>query len=87
MDKEKRPIMSQEDGPNLAKKGWSLTKSLMRYAMSGFPNVEEELFERRMLICNGCESLNKKSAKCGVCGCVVEYKGRMETESCPKKKW
>ena len=45
MDKNKKP---QE--PNLAEKGWSLTKSLMRYAMSGFPNVSEELFEKRMLI-------------------------------------
>ena len=82
MDKNKKP---QE--PNLAEKGWRLTKSLMRYAMSGFPNVSEELFEKRMLICNGCELLKKEKGTCGVCGCVVEYKGRMETESCPEKKW
>ena len=41
MDKNKKP---QE--PNLAEKGWSLTKSLMRYAMSGFPNVSEELLKK-----------------------------------------
>ena len=78
---------NEKQSPNLAQKGWSLTKSLMRYAMSGFPNVGEEIYEKRMLICNGCEHLNRAHSSCMVCGCKVEYKGRMETESCPKKKW
>jgi|TARA_R100000479_G_scaffold164543_1_gene103422 hypothetical protein len=73
--------------PNLIRKGWSLTKSLIRYASEGFPNVSEEIFEKRMLICNSCELLKRDKGTCGVCGCVVEYKGRMKTESCPKNKW
>lgn len=82
MDKDKK-----QETPNIAVKGWSLTKSLMRYAISGFPNVSEELYEKRMLICNGCEDLDKLASACRACGCKVEYKGRMETESCPKQKW
>ena len=82
MDKNKKT-----EEPGLHTKAWSLTKSLTRYAMSGFPNVAEKIYEQRMLICHGCEKLNKEKASCMVCGCKVEYKGRMETESCPQKKW
>ena len=84
---EEKDTEKTNQEPALAAKAWSLTKALMRYGMAGFPNITEELFEKRMLICNGCESLNRKAAKCTVCGCAVEYKGRMKTESCPKKKW
>ena len=59
----------------------------MRYAVEGFPNVSEEIFERRMLICNSCELLKRQNSSCSVCVCAVEYKGRMKTESCPKNKW
>tara|TARA_R100000008_G_scaffold26150_1_gene14237 strand:- start:21378 stop:21617 length:240 start_codon:yes stop_codon:yes gene_type:complete len=79
--------MAENKKLNLAEKGWSLTKSLMRYAMQGFPNVSEKVYEDRMMICNSCELLNKEKGACMACGCAVEYKGRMETESCPKKKW
>jgi len=72
---------------NLAEKGWSLTKSLMRYAMQGFPNVSEGEYEERMMTCHSCEFLSKDTGNCQICGCVVEYKGRMETEKCPKDKW
>ena len=82
MDKDNKPKQ-----PNIIDKGWSLTKSLMRYAVEGFPNVSEEIFEKRMLICNSCELLKRDKGTCGVCGCVIEYKGRMQTESCPKSKW
>ena len=96
MDKNTKPQLNSagepeddklKNSPNLAQKGWSLTKALMRYGMAGFPNVTEDIFERRMLICHGCEDLNKIKSKCTVCGCAVEFKGRMETESCPKNKW
>ncbi len=81
MDKE------EEKNPTLVDKGFNLAKSLLRYATEGFPNVSQDIYEKRMLICNSCESLNKKKAICKLCGCHVEYKGRMETESCPSKKW
>tara|TARA_R100001509_G_C4718097_1_gene165647 strand:- start:15 stop:308 length:294 start_codon:yes stop_codon:yes gene_type:complete len=83
MDKKKDKVTP----PNLLQKGWSLSKSLMRYAVEGFPNVSQEEYEQRMLMCNSCEFLNKKNSTCNVCGCAVEYKGRMETEKCPESRW
>jgi hypothetical protein len=73
--------------PGIIKKGFSLGKSLVRYATAGFPNVSKEIYEQRMMTCNSCELLNKKNETCTSCGCIVEYKGRMETESCPENKW
>ena len=73
--------------PGIIKKGFSLGKALFRYATEGFPNVSQEVYEQRMMTCNSCELLNKKTAACMSCGCHVEYKGRMETEACPEKKW
>ena len=55
--------------------------------VEGFPNVSQEEYEQRMLMCNSCEFLNKKNSTCNVCGCAVEYKGRMETERCPENRW
>ena len=81
------PKLPKRPEPSIMAKGWSLTKSLMRYAVEGFPNVSEQVFEARMLTCNSCEFLKKHESTCGVCGCAIEYKGRMETESCPKSKW
>ena len=87
MDENNKPELPKRPEPNIVSKGWSLTKSLMRYAVEGFPNVSEQVFEARMLTCNSCEFLKKKESTCGVCGCAIEYKGRMGTESCPKNKW
>jgi|10_taG_2_1085330.scaffolds.fasta_scaffold36665_2 hypothetical protein len=87
MDENNRNNLPKRPEPNLTSKAWSLTKSLMRYAVEGFPNVSEKVFEKRMLICNSCEFLKRNNSSCGVCGCAIEYKGRMKTESCPKNKW
>lgn len=73
--------------PNPIQKGFSLAKSLLRYAKEGFPNVSKEIYEKRMVTCQSCDDLNRQKATCNLCGCYVEYKGRMETESCPKNKW
>ena len=73
--------------PSAVKRGFSLAQSLLRYAREGFPNVAQDVYEQRMVTCSGCDDLNKERATCNLCGCYVEYKGRMKTESCPKNKW
>tara|TARA_R100001594_G_scaffold148874_2_gene205166 strand:+ start:207 stop:464 length:258 start_codon:yes stop_codon:yes gene_type:complete len=85
MDKDKKTGSKKE--PNIIKKGFSLANSLLRYAREGFPNVSQDIYEQRMLTCNSCDDLDKKMSTCKLCGCYVEYKARMETESCPKNKW
>jgi len=39
----------------------------------------------RMQICKTCE--HYKAGVCSMCGCVLKYKTKMETERCPIDKW
>jgi len=41
--------------------------------------------EQRMNICMKCE--HNSSNLCSLCGCVLKYKTKMDTEKCPIKKW
>lgn len=58
----------------------------------------ERLANERLNVCNGCDLLDidkeadhahqkicNKSK--GGCGCFLEYKTRVPSENCPKKKW
>jgi hypothetical protein len=38
---------------------------------------------RRMGICNTCEHFN--NGRCNLCGCIINFKTRLETEHCPDK--
>ena len=53
--------------------------------------VGEEVFQGRMKVCMGCDFLDKKSQRCGKCGCFVAAqvigKARLATERCPENKW
>ena len=41
--------------------------------------------EQRIEVCKKCEYYTK--GKCSICGCVLKYKTKMETERCPINKW
>ena len=45
----------------------------------------EELVEKRLAICRGCDKLME--ATCEACGCYVEFRATMREGRCPKKKW
>ncbi len=44
-------------------------------------NWNNELARKRLAICTKCEL--RKGFFCGVCGCVLNAKARLEDESCP----
>lgn len=44
-----------------------------------------ELTAFRRSICDGCEY--KESLRCKACGCFIEAKTKLVTESCPKGAW
>ena len=48
-----------------------------------FTNQEERA--KRQEICNTCTS--KKGVFCGECGCFLIFLRKIETASCPLKKW
>ena len=50
------------------------------------PEIEKQA-ESRMLICTGCDKLNKKNNRCIVCGCFMVAKTRNPKSTCPLNKW
>lgn len=90
----------QADGARLssARLVTEASKSLLRWAASGFTPVDEATYERRLAACRRCEHLRKPDDRllyriatafdasksvCGLCGCVVAKKARVPHEACP----
>ena len=71
------------------------TVALARWSKVGFSTASEEVFEARLRACLGCPNIRQTSsgeaayklmktrATCGLCGCDVEKKARMNSEKCP----
>jgi hypothetical protein len=74
------------------------TIALWNWGRAGFSVVDEETYQRRYGACLACEHLTdppqrliyklsrRKGAHqkvCGLCGCVVEKKARLSSETCP----
>ena len=75
-----------------------VAKSLAAWGATGFTHVDEAAFSRRVSACRSCphakqapETLAYRLAgagkadpsMCGLCGCPIQRKARMSTESCP----
>jgi len=58
-------------------------KALYCWVIGGCPVALSA--EERMKICLKCSHYD--NGKCDICGCVLKYKTKMETEKCPINKW
>ena len=72
-------------------------KALVSWGKSGFSQVDQETYTRRIDACHGCPNLgepgnqlvyklrrkSEDSRVCKLCGCVAARKARLPTESCP----
>lgn len=47
--------------------------------------VDDALYEKRLLICDGCDKL--LGSTCNACGCYVLIRAAAISSACPKKKW
>ena len=69
--------------------------ALARWSKVGFSVASEDVFETRLRACLSCPNIRQTSsteaaykilktrATCGLCGCDVEKKARMNSEKCP----
>lgn len=73
--------------PSLMQQAKNLGGSLINFAKSGFQKADDETYNRRLRICEGCEFLDKEHKRCLKCGCFVKAKAAMGSESCPIGKW
>lgn len=71
--------------PGIVAQASSLARAIAKYAMSGGQNVSDAQYEARLEICRACPFHNQN--RCQLCGCQVDHKAVMATESCPANKW
>ena len=57
------------------------------YARRGLVVTDEKKMNMRMALCSECKSFEKNSARCGLCGCFMNVKVRIEASKCPLSKW
>ena len=61
-------------------------KSLWKYILYG-KRVSFEMYCTRLSCCEYCPFMDKEKWTCTVCGCYVDKKTKMSTESCPRYRW
>lgn len=51
------------------------------------PRTLEEVKEKRLEICRGCEHFIKITHQCKKCGCFMDQKTKIRAATCPVGKW
>jgi hypothetical protein len=87
----KAPRKQKTKDPSLVRKIKSFSRSIYRWARSGFSKASEKQINKRLEICRGCEFWDSEAwggtGKCKKCGCSTYAKIRLKTEKCPIGKW
>jgi hypothetical protein len=60
--------------------------AFLRHAMHLFPNVSDEVYEKRLEECKQCDQ-KTEDWKCADCKCDLILKARWADQECPRKKW
>jgi len=66
-------------------KAKGLVKSVGTWVGAGMPVAEPESINHRITLCRSCEHF--KEPLCLKCGCLMMFKTRMATATCPEGKW
>ena len=70
-------------GPEMAR---NVVKSMIEAAKNPVP-ATNDVFERRIGICKGCDYFDDKRNRCKKCGCLLAAKLRVRNARCPVGKW
>jgi hypothetical protein len=75
--------------PTLTQQAKNLTRSISRYIKSGGGVVSQEVKQKRLAICRGCEFYEPEEQRCLECGCYLQIKASLPSETCPLEipKW
>lgn len=79
--------------PNIFVQAKNFAVAVTEHAASGFKNVNDEEYERRIDICRSCPFAikTKDNVQCSRCGCQmtgnVIAKARWASQKCPENKW
>tara|TARA_R100000781_G_C4039070_1_gene113331 strand:- start:165 stop:530 length:366 start_codon:yes stop_codon:yes gene_type:complete len=73
--------------PSFYEMAKGFAKESAKFLAAGAPIIDQEGYENRLIECNKCEHLIRKSMRCGECGCLLQAKAKMKTANCPLYKW
>jgi hypothetical protein len=76
--------------PSLAKQALSLGRAVVnecRGIAEGVEPVSDGVKAARLAVCAGCEFFIAAENRCSKCGCKLDAKAAMRTQSCPLGKW
>ncbi len=79
--------------PSLIAQAGNLAGALGRLAAQAASEkdilVPSEEYQRRLTICRGCDQYDAPKSRCKACGCAINLKARLKSETgkCPKMKW
>ena len=65
----------------------NFSKELKDFVLKGMPSVSSKDYQDRIDTCFSCPHFLENVNRCGACGCLVEYKARWKTTTCPKDHW
>tara|TARA_R110002020_G_scaffold23035_1_gene77159 strand:- start:4643 stop:4975 length:333 start_codon:yes stop_codon:yes gene_type:complete len=71
--------------PGAVRQVWNFTKSVTNYVRSGMENIDDQGYQVRLKICDGCPF--RENDRCTKCGCFIEVKARWAKEACPDHRW
>jgi hypothetical protein len=76
---------------NLFDKATQFAISAAAFVKAGMPICTKEQIAGRLAICDDCDHYDPEAyaemGECKICGCNMEIKSVMATESCPAGKW
>ena len=61
-------------------------KAIFKYILYG-QQTSIDIYIDRLTICRNCNNFNCEKWICKKCGCYLDKKAKMNTESCPDDKW
>jgi hypothetical protein len=65
----------------------NLAGTMKDFATSGFKTSDDEKYQKRLEVCMGCDSFDKKALRCTECSCFMKAKAKIDSAKCPLDKW
>lgn len=75
------------ESPGIITQVATFAKAVARHVAAGCPTVTPEEKVRRLALCRECPEFDAAKTKCRKCGCRLNLKVGMATETCPLEKW
>ena len=83
---EKRDAARKTKRPSVIRSVGNLVAAVAHHAVTGFHEVNDEEFTKRITICEACPFFTEKRT-CLKCNCYMDTKARWREQRCPIAAW